>query len=322
MGKIIIDCLGGDNPQEELAIGTTDCLDLPVDFVLVGEKEVLGKTLSNKGADLSRYEIIDKKNTITNDDNPRLVVAGSEDTSLVSGLLRAKEDDVIAFISPGNTGAILLGSIFRLGLLPNIKFPALGCFLVNRDWRRVLLLDCGANVDMKPGDLTKFAKMGSAYMSAFLEGKDARIGLLNVGKEEGKGNAFSKEAHNLLKESGLNFVGNIEGNDILTGQADVVLTDGFSGNIVLKAIESTAAICREIVQKASKNDESSAIINEEIHRMFGYTDLGASLVLGCRKIVLKPHGSSTRQTIRSVVELALEIHERKAIDGLGKAFGE
>ncbi len=317
MKKIVIDCLGGDNPQEELVKGVLNCLDLPVDFVLVGEADKLKPLLEKQGADMNRFEFLDANHTVTNQQDPSVVVKGEEDSSVVLAMKRAKQDDAIGYIGVGSTGAVLLSSIFRLGLLPGIKFPALGCFIFDYRFNPICLLDCGANINMNPSLALSFAEIGSLIAKARIQSDSPRIGLLNVGKEEGKGTQFCKEAYALLKDSGLNFVGNIEGHDILLGKADVVLTDGFTGNVVLKAIESCAMICKGIALQ-NGNQESAETINS----MFNYTALGSSIVFGASKIVLKPHGSANAQTIDTAIHMVYDLDKNRMIQNLQEGLGK
>ncbi len=314
MKKIVLDCLGGDNPQETLAKGVLSCLNLPLDFVLVGEEAKLRPALEKEGADMRRFEFIEAGRTLSNKDDPRTLIKGGEDTSIVKSFKRLGEEDAFAYIGAGSTGAVLLGSIFRLGLLPGIKFPALGCFMYNVNRRKVCLLDCGANIDTPASLLPKFASLGAMVVQAYLGIPSPRIGLLNVGKEEGKGNAFSKEAYGHLKESGLNFVGNIEGSDILLDRADVILTDGFAGNVALKAIESTAMICKTIALH-----DGDLKVAQEIDENFNFTSRGASMVFGAKKIVLKPHGSADEETIDSSIRLAYEMEKGHVVEALAEA---
>lgn len=309
--KIVLDCLGGDNSEEELALGTLNCLHYGVDFVLVGEEKKLRKALEEAGADLSRYEFIDCSKWVSNREDPRFLIKEGEDVSIVKAMLRLNEDDAFAYIGAGSTGAVLLASIFRLGLIEGIRFPALGCFIFSYKGERVCLLDCGANLDMAPALSPKFAALGAIVTSAYQGIKNPRIGLLNVGGEEGKGNAFAKASYPLLKESGLNFIGNIEGSDIILGKADVVLTDGFAGNVALKAIESTAMACKQI---ALNNGDAKGA--EEIDSLFHFTTRGASMVFGAKKIVLKPHGSADRFSIEASIEMAVKMEQGHVLEAL------
>lgn len=311
MKKVILDCLGGDHLSTEVASGLLSCLHYPLDFVLVGEEAKLRPIFEKKGVDMSRFEFIDASYTLSNDEDPRALVRGKEDSSLVQAMLRLKQEDAIAYIGAGSTGATLLASIFRLGLLPSVKFPALGCFLYSYKKEKVCLLDCGANIDMAPSLALKFARLGEAVVRAYLGIGNPRIGLLNVGKEEHKGNAFCKEAYGLLKDSKLNFIGNVEGSDILLGKADVVLTDGFAGNVALKAIESTALICKDIA--LSNGDERSAC---QIDETFHFTDRGASMVFGAKKIVLKMHGSAKGEALSSCIEMISGMEKGRVLDAL------
>ena len=315
MKKIVIDCLGGDNPQEDLVLGILPCLDLPVDFVLVGEKAKLKALLESKNIDMGRFEFIDASRTVSNEQDPSSVVKGEDDSSVVKAMKRAREEDAIGYIGSGSTGAVLLSSIFRLGLLPGVKFPALGCFIFDYNRNPICLLDCGANINMNPPMALSFAKLGSLVVSSYCNIKNPRIGLVNVGKEEGKGTPFCKEAFQLLKQSDLNFIGNIEGHDILLGKADVILTDGFAGNILIKAIESCAMICKGI---ASRNGDKKT--EEEINAMFNYTALGSSIVFGASKIVLKPHGSADAETIETAVRMVYDFDQKQMIENLKKGL--
>ena len=311
MKKIILDCLGGDNPQEELAMGVYLCRDMPLDFVLVGEEAKLRPLFEATDMDMSRLEFIDASTTLPNDADPRVLIKGGEEMSLVKAMNRLNEDDAVAYIGAGSTGGVLLASIFRLGLLPGIRFPGLGCFMYNIHGGKVCLLDCGANIDMQAHLVPKFASLGNTVVKHYLGKENPRIALLNLGKEEHKGNAFCKEAYGLLKESGLNFVGNIEGSDILLDTCDIVLCDGFAGNVALKAIESTALICK---QMALGNGD--AFTADQIDRNFHYTTRGASMVFGAKKIVLKPHGSGDRNTFAASITLACEMAEKGVVEAL------
>ena len=322
MKKIVIDCLGADKPQEEIALGAILAKDLPLNFILVGDADVLSPLLKKHGVDLSRYKIIDAKKTIENGSDPRLAIRGGEETSVVKAIDCAKEDDCIGLLSAGNTGAVLVGSIFRIGLVSGLKFPALGCNLINIHNKYFCLLDCGASLEVTPEQMIKFARIGSAVASSYYGLPSPRIGLLNVGKEEGKGNSFAKESYKALKEAGLNFVGNIEGSDILMDKADVIVCDGYSGNIALKAIESTAMVCRQIVLNESKDDDNLVSAAAKIHALFGYTDLGASLVYGCKKIIMKPHGSSSSKTIAACIKIALDMDDKGLVDALEASLRE
>ena len=312
MKKIIIDTNGADLGIEMVVKGAVSAA-LKYDqyrIVLVGKEEIIRPILvENKVED--RIDIINALDEVTNNDSPKEVVKGREDSSLVKGYLALRDDeDAVAMISCGSTGAFLVGSIFRLGMVEGAKRPSLASCLMTVQGKRFALVDCGANIDIDAYTLVSFAKMGTALMrSVYERPENPRVALLNVGKEEKKGNALCHEAYPLLKDSGLNFVGNVEGDGVLLGHADVVVCDGFSGNLILKSICATAVICSNIVEKNSK-DESAM---KQIDEMFNYNDRGAAIVLGPKKICLKAHGSATEHTIVSVVELAIQLHEGEFI---------
>ena len=312
MKKIIIDTNGADQGVITIVKGA---IDAAIKFsqyriVLVGKEEIINPILKENNV-LDRIDVVNAIDEITNNDNPMKVVKGMEESSLVKAYTTLSEDDdAVAIISCGSTGAFLVGSMFRLGMVEGAKRASLASCLVDVKGKRFALVDCGANIDIDAYTLLSFAKMGTALMrSVFHRPESPRIALLNVGKEEKKGNALCHEAYPLLRDSGLNFVGNVEGDSVLMGHADVVVCDGFSGNLILKSICATAVICSKIVEMNS-NDQGAI---KQIDAMFNYNDRGAAIVLGPKKICLKAHGSATEHTIVSVVELAIQLHEGEFI---------
>lgn len=251
------------------------------------------------------------------------LVKGKDETSLVKGLNLLKEDDeCIAMISAGSTGGFLVGSIFRLGLIEGIRFPALASPMINIHEKWFALLDCGANLDVDAKSLLKFAKMGSALMkSAFGQIENPRVGLLNVGKEETKGNAVTKEAYPMFKESSLNFVGNIEGHEIYLDKADVITCDGFVGNVFLKGAEALSMVIEKIVYNFGKDDPNIQKACSYIHKNFNYNEEGAAIFLGPKKICLKAHGHATSNTIVSSIRFAVTLHEGNFIENIHKELG-
>jgi len=320
MKKILIDTLGADKGIDVFVEGAFLAEETYKDYVyvLVGDKEKLQESINRVG--LKNYEIIDAKETFLNTDSPLDLIKGRGETSLAKSLDTLKGDDeCVAMISAGSTGGFLVGSIFRLGLFEGIKFPALASPMINIHEKWFALLDCGANLDIDAKTLVKFAKMGSALMkSAFGSIENPRVGLLNVGKEETKGNAMTKEAFGLLKESNLNFVGNIEGHEIYLDKADVIACDGFVGNVFLKGAEALSMVLEKIVLNFGKEDPNIIAATKYIHKNFNYNEEGAAIFLGPKKICLKAHGHASANTILSAVRFAVTLHEGNFIENIAK----
>ena len=306
MKKIIIDTLGGDNGPSVFIKGaylaSRDFHDYF--FIFIGPKDELQKEL-DLYPDFHNYEIIDCNEIYPNEESPLNIARGRDETSLATGLNLLKEDDNVAFISSGSTGAFLVGSIFKVGLFDGLKFPCLASPMINIHEKWFTLLDCGANLDVNAKTLVKFAKMGTALMkSSFGEIYNPRVGLLNVGKEETKGNALAKEAYPLLKETNLNFVGNIEGHEIYLDKADVIVCDGFVGNVFLKGAEALSMVIESIFRQKGNNDPKINEIADYVHKNFNYNDEGAAIFLGPKKICLKCHGHASEKTVYSAIKFA------------------
>ena len=325
MKKIVIDVNGADAGLLPVVEGTAKALKQGVAFfpVLVGPAAQVKAMLTESGIEEHRYELVDATDTVTNEDPPTCVFAGKEESSLVKAYQRLKSDDeCCAMISAGSTGALLVGSICRLGLLPGLKFPVLGSALPCGPENLVCLVDCGANIECTAGDLVRFAKMGSVFSRCHCGIEDPRVGLMNVGREEGKGTALTREAYEKLKALPLNFVGNLEGSDIVSGYADVIVTDGFSGNILLKSTEAAGKLAMEIVTQAgaAADPELIAKIRQAIFQKLEFNSQGAATFLGPKKIVVKMHGCANEDTTVSAICHALNLDASGFIDAMAKAL--
>lgn len=306
MTKIVIDVFGADDPAALLR-GVAEATHRYPDVTLLipGDPDTVLPALREAGADPDRYEVLPATEIITNEDSPAEAVMKKRDSSLVVGLAALKGDpDAVGMIAAGNTGAVLVGAALRLGRLPGVTFPTLASVFCTLDGGSVCLLDCGANVDTKPEVLPVFARLGAALMSS-LGCSEPRVGLLSIGVEEKKGNAYTKEVFPLLRESGLHFIGNVEGCDILTGKCDVVVTDGFVGNVLLKALEGAGkfalATVRRTLREAGCADAiADAAIKEAMHSV-DYTAEGGGVLLGVKKPIVKIHGASGEATVSSAV---------------------
>lgn len=324
MLKIVVDAMGGDNAPAEIVKGAVLALKERKDFILVltGDENLVRKELEKYDYDTSRVEIVHCTEVITNDDVPTHAVRSKRDSSLVVGLKLLKEHaDVGGFVSAGSTGAVLTGGIMYVGRIKGVLRPALCPGIPNVHGGRTLLCDCGANAECKPAYLAQFGVMASAYAKAAFGVQAPRVGLLTNGTEEHKGDTLHQEAHQLLKETnGIEFVGNIEGRDIMYGDVDVAVSDGFSGNVALKAIEGCGKTVSEVLSRefrASFGSKLSYLCAKKqigkLKDMLDYSKMGGSVFLGLKKVVIKSHGSSKAKSITPSVVQAVDAYRGNLI---------
>jgi len=259
---------------------------------------------------LNRIEIINAEDVITNEDKPVKAVRRKKDSSLVKGMNALKDGYGDAIVSAGNTGALLSGGLFIVGRLPGIERPCLAPLFPNGD-RFSLLMDAGANVDCKPSFLNQFALMGSIYMENVLKIESPRVGLINIGTEEGKGNKLVNDAFRLLRASELNFIGNVEARDILANDADILVCDGFVGNVVLKLMEGIVSELmgrmKNEIMKTTKGKIGGYLIKDSMKMLkdqLDYSEHGGAPLLGLKAPVIKAHGSS--DSIAIIIKEELE----------------
>ena len=308
MIKIVLDAMGGDNAPAEIVKGAVQALgsDKDLKVVLTGDKEKIGQTLSGLSYDKARLEVVHCADVITNDDAPTLAIRQKKDSSLVVALKMLKEDEETqGFVSAGSTGAVLTGALLRVGRIRGISRPAVCPALPTAKGGKVLLIDAGANAECKPVNLCHFALMGTAYAKA-MGVKEPRVGLVTNGTEDHKGDPLHQEAHNLLKTlPGIHFVGNVEGRDIMSGDIDVAVCDGFSGNIALKTTEGTALAVMQIIKENIMGSFWAKVgyalfmkkAFKNIKRVMDYSKYGGAVLLGIDKVVVKSHGSSKADSI-------------------------
>lgn len=310
MRKIVIDLGGSDRGEGVILEGLRATMEARKDFtaVIVGTAaaECSLKTL---GFDLSRVEYLPAAEVITNFDSPMSVFRGKPEASLSKAYQYLREnEDAVGLLSAGNTGAVLIGSIFCLGLMEGLKCPALCSVLPCADESRVCLLDCGANMDCTVEDLQRFALMGSAYMKNCLSLEAPKVALLSIGRERGKGNKLIKEAYAAIEALPVNFVGLVEGGDVLTGEVDVVVCDGLAGNLILKNAEAVGLAAKRLAlqeAEAAQQTETKEAMQRLAGRLFHFFDFnsqGGGVLLGTKKVVVKAHGAANAATIRSCIE--------------------
>ena len=327
MKKIIIDVYGADNDIEPVVSGVAKALKSGIDFfpVLVGESEKIAALLKAEGIEKESYEVIDTDKFISNSEPPTVIFGGRDDSSLALSYEKLKsDDDAIALLSPGNTGAILVGSICRLGLLKGLKFPALASALPCRGEGEplVCLVDCGANIDPTADDLARFAKMGSVFAESYIGVEKPRVGLMSVGREKQKGNNLTKEAFEKIEALPINFIGNLEGSDLVSGYADVVVCDGFSGNLLLKCTEAAGRKALEVIEKSGLDlsEENLSKIRNAILKTFDFNSQGAATFLGPRKIVVKMHGCANTDTTVASIEQILRLDRANFCENMKKTM--
>lgn len=327
MVKVVCDLMGADNKPHDLIKGVIDAINLNPDvFCYVccpydDVKDVLDNLSYNK----NQIEIIDCNEEITNYDIPTKAFREKKNSSLVRGLTLTKEnDDISAFLSCGSTGAVLVSSVFILKTVTHLR-PALSPIIAGK--KKFCIVDCGANVDCRVDQLLDFAKMGVAYMEA-LGINNPKVSLLSNGHEEKKGNDVIKETHQELKRiMPNNFIGNIEGKNILYSDSDVVVCDGLMGNIALKTIEGTAGVISNEILEMSKeldSDTQKKILKMllNLRNKFDYNTKGGAVLLGVNKIVIKAHGAGVAETFTSIINQAYELTKGDLIGKIKKYLGE
>ena len=314
--KILVDAFGGDNSPIEVIAGSVLAVNEnnQIEVVLVGKRNVIEGCLKEFSYDKNRISILDAEDVISCEEEPALAIRSKPNSSICVALKALKEqDDLKAFVSAGSTGAVLVGATLKLGRIAGVNRPALCPVLPTKiDGKNVILADSGANADCKPINLCQFAIMTSVYAES-LGVKNPKIALLSNGTEDEKGNALNHEVFPLLKEmKGINFVGNCEARDILSGKYDVIVADGFSGNVAVKAMEGGV----KTVLKAIKGGIYSSFKGKlgglllkstfkELMDKLDYEKKGGALFIGVNKPVIKAHGSSDRNAFKCAVVQAV-----------------
>ena len=326
--KIVVDAFGGDYAPFEIVAGAVKALqeNQELELVLVGDKDKITEILQQLVFVSDRLEIVHAPDVVTMDDVPTVAIRTKKTSSIVVAYDYLKQnDDAVALVSAGSTGATLTGAVLKLGRVKGVSRPALAPILPTVNDGKVMLLDCGANAECKPENLLDFAIMGNEYMKA-MGVKKPRIALLNIGTEEEKGSEMIKEAHQLLKNAKLNFVGNIEARDVIKGNVDVVVADGFSGNVCLKTIEGTAEILfgeiKEITRKSLKTKIGALMLKKHLYglkKKYDHKKVGGAPLLGVNKVVLKCHGNSKAESISATINQAYTLGKNKLVEKVLKA---
>lgn len=331
MNKIIIDAFGGDNSPEEIIYGVIDALNEKDGFkaVLVGKQDKIEEILATQSFDKDRVEIVNATEVITCEDEPVASIRKKTDSSICVAFKVLKEDpEAKIFVSAGSTGAVLAGSTLKIGRIAGVNRPALCPMLpTGIDGKNVFLLDAGANADCKPINLCQFAVMGSVY-AKILGVNNPKVALLSNGTEDEKGNALNHEVFPVLKEmKEINFVGNVEARDILSGEYDVIVADGFSGNVALKSIEGTAKFVmkslKSVLTSSLKAKLGALMLKSSLYGLkekMDYNNKGGALFIGLKKPVIKVHGSAKRDAVRTAILQASRYAEFDIVSEIEKCL--
>ncbi|MDO4588348.1 MAG: phosphate acyltransferase PlsX [Fusobacterium sp.] len=327
--KIALDAMGGDNAPFETIKGAVAALEEvnELELVLVGKKEVIEAELSKYKCNRDKIEIVDAREVIEMTDEPVVAVKSKKDSSMNRTLELVKDGVVSASVSAGNTGALITASQLKLKRIKGVLRPAIATMFPNKKGH-MLMLDVGATADCKPEFLNQYAMMGSKYMEILVGRKNSKVGLLNIGTEEGKGNEVTREAYNLLKQNeSINFVGNVESTEVMNGEIDVVVTDGFTGNMVLKTAEGIGKFILDII----KTEVSKSFIYKlgalllmpalkVVKSKMDSSEYGGAIFLGLNGISIKAHGNSDAVAIKNAIKVAEKFAKLNFVEEMKKVI--
>lgn len=325
--NIIVDAFGGDNAPLEIIKGSVKAVaEYGVHITLTGDKNIINEVFLENSLSTDNIDIVNCSEVITMDDSADSVLKEKKDSSMAVGLKLLSESKGDAFISAGNSGALCMGATLGIKRIKGIKRPAFAPILPTASGF-VMLLDGGANIECRPEMLCQFALMGSVYAERVMGVKNPRIGLANVGAEEHKGTELYRNTYELLKNSKLNFVGNVEGRDIPYGACDVLVCDGFTGNLILKTYEGVALVLmkeiKDIFMNSTKGKLAAGLVMKDMKSLkthFDYNRYGGAPILGASKPVFKAHGSAKADTIMNAIRLSKEYVSANAIEEISSAL--
>ena len=327
MIKLAVDLLGSDKGELELLDGVLSSINSKPDLFVYafGTKEKLEEALKSKNYNKEQLEIIDSSEVITNSENPMEAIRSKTDASMIKAAAFCRDNDEVgALVSCGATGGLMVTSMFIVRPLSAAITPVLLCELLKRNGQYICLSDCGANIESPAEKILDFAKMAVAYMKA--KGvENPKIRLLSNGAEDGKGTKKVKDAFALLKESNLNFLGNVEGSTALTTDADIIATDGFEGNVLLKSLECGAnSVINDIRDMADTLDDKEKellfSITDKYRKKYDYNTQGGAVLLGVKKPVVKGHGAATAETMMSIIDIAYTLAKNNIVDKIKEEF--
>ena len=320
--RIILDGMGGDHAPASVVEGAVlASKKIEHEICIIGQEELIHAELGKYKYDAAKITVIDAREVITNDDAPVRAVRSKKDSSIVKGINMVKNGEGDIFISAGSTGALMAGGLFLLGRIQGIDRPALASVYPIMGKKASLLLDAGANAECKPNNLLEFGIMGNIYMEKVLGRENPRVGLVNLGAEAAKGNTLTKAAYELLEQSHLNFIGNVEAREVPKGACDVIVADGFTGNVILKLTEGLAWNILQVMKKkftdGVKAKLGAALLLDKIGELkkdFDYSEYGGAPILGVKGPIVKMHGSSSANAVMNTILKGIPFVEGNVVE--------
>jgi glycerol-3-phosphate acyltransferase PlsX len=329
--KIVVDAMGGDHAPAIVVDGAVQAArDLGLEIILIGQQAAVEAELARHDRSGLRLTVHHASQMIEMDEHPAAAVKAKKDSSMVVGMEFLKRHEADAFFTAGNSGGALAAALFRLGRIRGIKRPALSTIFPSRTPQGYcFLLDIGANADCRPEYLVQFALMGSVYAERVLGVSNPRVAIVSNGEEEGKGNQLVQETVPLLKASSFNFVGNAEGKDIPYGHADVVVTDGFTGNVIIKLAEGVSKFLLDVLKTEITSSNVSKVgamlakpAFDEVRQRLDYREYGGAPLLGVDGVVIVGHGRSDARAIRNGIRVAAQAVENGVLDAIKQGLAE
>lgn len=320
--RIILDGMGGDNAPGAVVKGAVLASEvIEHEIVIIGQEELINHELKRHKYNHKKITVADAREVITNEEAPVRAVRSKKDSSIVKGINMVKSGEGDIFISAGSTGALLSGGLFILGRIQGIDRPALACIYPIIGGEASLLVDAGANAECKPNNLLEFGIMGNIYMEKVIGRKTPRVGLVNIGTEAAKGNTLTKAAYELLEQSNMNFIGNVEAREVPKSACDVIVCDGFTGNVVLKLTEGLAWNILQVIKKkftdGVKAKLGAALLIDklgELKKEFDYSEYGGAPILGVKGPIVKMHGSSSANAVKNTILKGIPFVEENVVE--------
>ena len=321
--RIILDGMGGDNAPEEIVKGAVEAAkEIEDEIIIVGKPDAIEKQLKKSKYKGEQISVAPAQEVITMEDSPVKAIRHKKDSSLVVGLNMLKDGEGDMFVSAGNTGALIVGSRLLLGRIRGVDRPALASIYPDMTGGDpCMLVDAGASSESKARNMLEYGLMGSVYVEKVWGRSNPRVGLVNLGAEEGKGTSVTKDAYQMLAASKLNFIGNVEGRDVPKGVCDVIVCDGFTGNVILKLTEGVSLSIFKLIKDTLKSNVKAmvggALIKSKLSGLkdeFDYEEYGGAPVLGVSGPVIKMHGSSTARAVKSAILRGMPYAEENVVD--------
>ncbi|MGD1149243.1 MAG: phosphate acyltransferase PlsX [Thermoanaerobaculaceae bacterium] len=328
-GAVALDAMGGDHAPAATVQGAVEAVrQFGLQVLLVGRETALRRQLSHLGGAPHGLHLVDAPDIVAMDDAPTAPIRGKRNSSMAEAARLVRDGKACAFVTAGNSGAAMVAAKLIIGTIEGVERPALAAPVPGIE-RQTLVLDVGANVDCKPHHLEQFAVMGHFYSQAVFGVASPRVGLLSIGEEEGKGSRLTVEAYRLLSDAGLNFIGNVEGRDVYAGTVDVVVCDGFVGNVVLKVSEGLGEMIYGLLRSEGRRSATSAIglllakgALAALRRKSDYAEYGGAPLLGVRGACLVGHGRSSPKAIKNAIRFAHSYATRGVVSHIERKIGE